>query len=224
MPYIDWAMTQLNASQPQDEWRPGGDSNPRSDSLLDSRGSDLAISTLEITRHLAFDPIEFRLAVEYLIASADKLPQRFLTKIGVTGNGCWEWCGSRREDGYGFFLVDGQTTSPARFAWEAINGLIPDGLNACHYCDNPPCCNPQHLFLGTQAENLADRNSKGRHAYGIRNGAAKLSDTTVRQARERHAQGWTFRTLAKEYGVDHRAIERAVKGETWKHVPFEASS
>lgn len=78
---------------------------------------------------------------------------------------CWEWQGSTNEHGYGRVKVGGRpgpVQLAHRVAWELINGAIPDGLCILHACDNPPCCNPSHLFLGTKADNTADMIAKGR--------------------------------------------------------------
>jgi len=73
-----------------------------------------------------------------------------------------EWSGSRGRDGYGSIHVGPQTILTHRLAWELAHGPIPDGLCVLHHCDNPPCCNPAHLWLGTPADNAADRDAKGR--------------------------------------------------------------
>lgn len=76
--------------------------------------------------------------------------------------GCWEWTGSRHRNGYGQFYYRGPAMAH-RVSWELANGPVPDGMLVCHRCDNPPCVRPDHLFLGTQADNLVDMVSKGRH-------------------------------------------------------------
>jgi hypothetical protein len=75
---------------------------------------------------------------------------------------CWEWTAAKRRFGYGAMNIAGVQMGAHRIAWELFNGPIPDGLHACHHCDNPSCVNPSHIFLGTHADNMADRKAKGR--------------------------------------------------------------
>lgn len=131
-----------------------------------------------------------------------------------------------------------------RVAWTLSNGAIPDGLCACHRCDNPPCCNPAHLFLGTRADNNADKVAKGREAKGEnfrarlkrgdlhgmrlhperrprgeRHGMALLTEEKVRSIRAQHAIGGvTYAELAAQFGVKHRTIEAVISRQTWKAV------
>ena len=95
-------------------------------------------------------------------------------------NGCIEWTRSTTKFGYGQIAVEGHTTTTHRLAWKLANGPIPDGMHVLHHCDNPPCCNPEHLFVGTHADNMADRDKKGRcHA-----GEANLVKTHCPQGHE----------------------------------------
>jgi len=89
--------------------------------------------------------------------------QRLAAKLVRTPNGCVEWRGLANVNGYGIICVNGKRVLTHRFAWTLANGPIPDGLEVCHHCDNPPCCNARGcLFLGTHAENMADRKAKGK--------------------------------------------------------------
>jgi predicted nucleic acid-binding Zn ribbon protein len=93
-----------------------------------------------------------------------QLPTVFLDRLTKSG-GCWEWGGARCGKGYGSLSVDGHVASAHRRAWELAYGPIPKGMQVCHTCDNPPCCNPAHLFLGTNRINQLDSMLKGRRSH-----------------------------------------------------------
>jgi hypothetical protein len=90
------------------------------------------------------------------------LEERFASKLVPAANGCIEWGASRFPQGYGQIKVNYQNRKAHRVAWELAHGPIPDGLVVCHRCDNPPCCNVDHLFLGTHSDNTRDMHAKGR--------------------------------------------------------------
>lgn len=92
---------------------------------------------------------------------AKPIEKRFWHKVDKTGD-CWLWLGHKSSKGYGGVQVDGLSKKAHRVAYELVNGPIPEGLYACHTCDNPSCVNPAHIFLGTQHENMADMVAKGR--------------------------------------------------------------
>jgi hypothetical protein len=92
---------------------------------------------------------------------------KFWSKIDIKGNNdCWDFKYGKTQAGYGHINDRGKNIYAHRFAWELTNGVIPDGLLVCHHCDNPGCCNPSHLFLGTTADNMHDRDAKGRNNKG----------------------------------------------------------
>lgn len=140
--------------------------------------------------------------------------------------GCWNWTGATR-GGYGRLIVgsrsDGsrRSVSAHRLAYEAFVGPVPEGMEICHRCDNRKCTNPDHLFPGTRQDNVDDRESKGRGVYvrGEGVGTSKLSDAEVMSARRLRKQGWVYQQIADRLGVSKRTVMRAVKGETWRHVP-----
>jgi HNH endonuclease len=139
---------------------------------------------------------------------------------------CWNWMLRLGHNGYGKFLDTDRTTRRAhRGAWEAVNGPIPAGLHVLHRCDNRRCCNPEHLFLGTQQDNMKDRDSKGRHAMlkGSRVGNSKLTEHNVSIIKMLLGLGVEQDRLATLYDVSQGTVSLISIGSRWKHVaPMEA--
>lgn len=125
---------------------------------------------------------------------------------------CVVWTGRRDEKGYG----RAGRRKAHRVAWETANGPIPTGLCVLHRCDNPPCCNPAHLFLGTQLDNVRDREAKGRGVAPP--SRAKLTDAQVREMRRLYALGETQIKLAKKYPVSRGNLSKIVNGRLYSHV------
>jgi len=157
-----------------------------------------------------------------------------------SSNECWEWTGAKNKLGYGRVRYHQQNWKAHRLAWFLTNGNIDD-LHVCHHCDNPSCCNPSHLFLGTAADNMRDCSEKGRHprntthylpegdnhhsrlhpevvARGEKNGAAVLTKEEVIEIRDKRKQGRTLQGLADEYSVAKGTIVFIVTRQTWKHI------
>jgi len=114
----------------------------------------------------------------------------------------------------------GKTLKAHRVSWEIHNGPIPAETVICHKCDNPRCVNPKHLFSGTQVENLADMRKKARGRnkpmYGESNPASKLTIGEVTKIREFHADGQSFRSLARQFSIDKKTVTQIVRKEIWK--------
>lgn len=150
--------------------------------------------------------------------------ERLWPMTQVTAAGCWEYTGTRDREGYGRFYVRGPHLNRQkgrrahRVAWEITNGPIPHGLIVRHRCDNPPCCNPDHLELGTQADNMRDRSERGNAPQGEGHPQAKLSARDVRQIREAVAAGARRQAMADSYGVSYDTISRIVTGKNWASV------
>jgi hypothetical protein len=155
---------------------------------------------------------------------AESLELRFLRSVSEpTPTGCILWTGHTR-NGYGILqgTVDGRHVSMQahRFAWERIHGPIPPGMHALHTCDVRSCCNAAHVFIGTHAENMADKARKGRQRRGDTHPRSTLTSEAVRDIRTRYvAGGVTQVQLAAEYGVTPMTILNVVSGRTWGHAP-----
>lgn len=137
------------------------------------------------------------------------------------GNECWEWMISRFRNGYGKFAVSREKTAKAnRMAWELLFGPIPDGMCVLHKCDNPGCVRPDHLFLGTPADNARDRNSKGRQAIfrGESHSSSKLTDNDVRAIRSERSMGASLVVLSQKYGVTIQNISQIYLRKSWRHI------
>jgi hypothetical protein len=156
--------------------------------------------------------------------SPENTERRFWARVAQAGSndGCWEWQG-RRQDGtrYGQTTRFSRPTSAHRLAWILTHGEIPDGLVVCHRCDNPPCCRPDHLFLGTPAENSADMVAKGRSVTrrGLASSSAKLTAEQVREIRSRYVpRKVSTHELAREYGVGAMSIHRIVTRQSYQDI------
>jgi hypothetical protein len=149
------------------------------------------------------------------------LADRFWTKVDRTGE-CWLWTGHRFHNGYGETREScgKKRLLTHRVAWELTNGPIPAGLVVLHSCDTRNCVRPSHLSTGTQRDNMADMDRKGRRrtgaSVGADNGGAKLTAVQVREIRSRRASGETIRALAKEFEMSVPAVSLISRGLTWK--------
>jgi hypothetical protein len=149
-------------------------------------------------------------------------PDRFWAKVQRgADHECWPWVGHRNKLGYGrFTYVRGETQQATRIAWLLWHGsLPPDNLQVCHACDNPPCVNPHHLWLGTGKENMQDMSLKGRHNPNPRRGElSNKSKLTADDALAIYHSEEPNRTLADRYGVSPTAIYWIKAGKNWAHV------
>lgn len=149
---------------------------------------------------------------------------RFWAKAKRAESGCWEWTASRFRNGYGRFRLDGRTQSAHRVAYELAVGQIPDGMLICHRCDNRVCVNPEHLFIGTHADNAQDMIQKGRHwivtdpgrrAAGGLAHKARLSAAQVEEIFALSARGLAQRAIAKVVGTNQGHVSRILAGKCW---------
>lgn len=144
----------------------------------------------------------------------------------VLPSGCWEYQGHRnKRNSYGTFslwvrgLGRSQVFYVHRVAFSDAEGLTaPASLHVLHTCDNPPCCNPAHLFSGTQADNMADMKAKGRHTRGEDCTFSKLSEADALEIIRLSASRST-KSLAVQFGIQARQVQRIIKGDRWAHLP-----
>lgn len=181
---------------------------------------------------------------------------RFWGRIDKSGgpDSCWPWTGPQNGNGYGVVRRDSKNRYTHRLAWELRNGQeIPPGMHACHKCDNRICCNPDHIFIGTAADNIHDCMAKGRQmstkarselhkriaargdnhglrkhperaARGSRAGMAKLDEQQVSEIFARRARGELHKDIAAVFGVTACQIGRILRGTSWSHFRAEAKS
>lgn len=145
--------------------------------------------------------------------------ERFWKHVQKTAE-CWLWLGALDRKGYGKFSVRrGSWRYAHRTAWVLANGTISNGLFVCHSCDVRNCVRIEHLFLGTNADNMADCARKGRAPRGERNHSAVLTESVVREIRRRCASGETQRSVAHSYAVAQQSVSDIVNRRLWRHVP-----
>ncbi|MBM4073371.1 MAG: hypothetical protein FJ271_31280 [Planctomycetes bacterium] len=138
---------------------------------------------------------------------------RFLAKVGhgdFDPNECWVWLGAGKGNGYGHIKTDSGTTGAHRIAHELFIGPIPDGMDVCHTCDNRGCVNPDHLFTGTRADNMADMKAKGRGRgpSGVRK---HLKEHIWQEIKRRLAAGHSPRKIANQMDVNYGTVT-AIRG------------
>jgi len=167
---------------------------------------------------------------EIPLDSIPDLEDRLLSRIEMRGpDDCWNWTGGKTggQNGhrgrYGALrhqLTPGRNGRIVRLAvhrlmYRLAHGDIPQGKMVCHRCDNPLCCNPHHLYAGTQADNMRDMVVRGRSTVGVKNPRAKLSEGDVTAIRRLRREGWTLKALGEKYGVHLSTIGLVCSGKNW---------
>jgi hypothetical protein len=143
---------------------------------------------------------------------ADILPPALARRVVVDPvTGCWLCRGTADRRGYIHFSINKVRYTAHRLAWTATSGPIPDGQFVLHHCDNPPCCNPTHLFRGSRGDNNRDRSRKGRSAH-------KLSPAQVLDLRAEYQAGVSMADLTTKYGIHRETVRDITKGQKWRYL------
>lgn len=156
-------------------------------------------------------------------------PEKFWAQVDRSGGAeaCWPWTGATRRDGYGLASWCRRDIGAHRLAYALANGPIPSRRVVMHACDNPPCCNPAHLSIGTPAQNNADMRTKGRARtgastrFGSKNHNAKLNDDLVRELRAAWRAGESIKSIVARTGLAVGTVHPMLHGKTWRHVVEE---
>lgn len=168
---------------------------------------------------------ELRKGTIYNSIKFETLEDKFWRRFEVAGkDDCWEWQGTKDPHGYGSISKNNRTFYAHRISYEINVGEIPEGIFVLHSCDNPSCVNPKHLFLGTQADNVADRDKKGRQVRGERVKGSKLTEKKVirmRDLRKKHGKDMPYRVIGKKFNVSQQSAHDAVNGHSWHHIPLD---
>ncbi len=137
---------------------------------------------------------------------------------------CWLWLGPINKSGYGAFNIKRRPRTinfiASRLAFTLAGGELKPNECVCHKCDNPPCCNPAHLFAGSCVDNVKDRNAKGRQARnrGERAGGVKLNTEQVLAIKSLRKEGITCRDIAVKFSISHQQVSKIILGQRWNHL------
>jgi hypothetical protein len=145
--------------------------------------------------------------------------ERFFEKVLKTES-CWLWQGTL-SNGYGNFAINGGHILAHRYSWELVHGPVPDGLWVLHNCpggDDPRCCNPAHLWLGTNQDNIADMAKKGSRK-GEKSAQAKFTNTDILEMRRLAQAGVSFAEIAVKFSTGRSYVKQIVRRERWSHIP-----
>jgi hypothetical protein len=152
----------------------------------------------------------------------EKTIARFWIKVDKRGpDECWPWLGRPNGTGYGCFGANKRTCNAHRFSYILHAGIAQDdiaGLDVRHSCDNPACCNPRHLTLGSRKQNMADMIERGRLPRGSARAWAKLTEQDIPLIRELLARGESLKKVAAQFGVTTGPIWNIANGRRWRHV------
>lgn len=150
--------------------------------------------------------------------ASDPVPRfwSFVLKVEETEGGCWLWQGAVGSHGYGSIYAYGRQVLVHRLSWEIHNGPIPKGMHVLHHCDVRRCIRPNHLFLGTNKDNHADAQLKGRLPAGEAHKSSKLTALQVQEIRRRSSLGESRRSVSRDFDITPQTVGKIVRGERWQ--------
>lgn len=185
-----------------------------------------AINTPSRSSHMNHDPdpLDSSVVAEemFTVNLTQTQIARFWSKTELKESGCIEWTRAKRSHGYGAVRLERKSHGAHRVAFFLKNGSFPAKSEICHRCDNPPCCNPDHLFIGTHLENMRDMFSKNRRtsAKGEKHAAAKLTEHQVVELRARYANNeGSMEALGRDYGITRQSAYLIISRKSWPHIP-----
>lgn len=144
----------------------------------------------------------------------------FWARVSTDGlDVCWPWMRCCTRSGYGQVRFSKQRYRTSRLAYCFTRGEVPEDTHVLHSCDNPPCCNPTHLFSGNHQANMTDAVNKGRIPVGEANGRSKIDSDKAKEMRLLHSLGWSFVAIAVFSDVTVTTVRSVVFRRTWRHVP-----
>jgi hypothetical protein len=156
----------------------------------------------------------------------ESLEQKFNKHLNKIEGGCWEWTSKLHQHGYGLIAhgyPNNKDYRAHRVAWNLYYGEIPAGIFVCHKCDNRKCCNPEHLFLGNQSDNMKDAASKGRVKRGVEHHSSTASPELVLEIRKRYDSGQSMKAIHLDLNppFKYQATVKICKRMRWKHLDNE---
>ena len=171
--------------------------------------------------------VQLKLRLLEKMAASEEGRKKFWSQVKRESlDECWTWEGALTPRNYGIYSMRPRTDIRVyirahRVSYFLKTGVYADDLCVCHTCDNPPCVNPEHLFLGTSPQNTYDRNNKMRQAWGKRHGMVILTEEQVQTIRfQRFVDNKSFAEIADNFGVSHHTIRDIVNGKSWRHLPI----
>ena len=150
----------------------------------------------------------------------EDVKKKLLSSIKINENGCWEWQKAKHRQGYGHCPYKRKCLLAHRVSWMVFKGNLPDDILVCHHCDNPPCINPDHLFLGTDKDNTLDHIKKGKSkkSRGENHYFSKLTEKEVKEMRKMRERKIKIKDISRKFNIHVSTAKNICLRKSWKHV------